>query len=120
MLHKIKQLIGLAPKTTLIKRHSFFNPFGPYSSTGVRRGSRQDWIVRLLVNAALTYFWFLVYPDHWIGWLIGALGVAWVGYSYWCWAAPKCNKCGERYTHQGGCEYDEFFRKYEARGWYAL
>lgn len=124
---KLLQLVGIAPKTHLMTRSGMFNPFGHYSATGVKRGSRWVWFRWILLGTMFGLLFFACLQQgmpeleiicavfEFIGFSIGAS-------SYQEWAQPACTECGERgrVLHSPDCSYDAWFRHGEKHGMWEL
>jgi len=122
---KVLQLVGLRVKTYEIKPSATFNPFGAYSATGVRRGSRWPWIKWMLVTFSFALLiLFVLQPltvaGTWVGMGLESISCVIAMYRFVNWADPKCAVCGYRTLHTGDCSYADWFRRRYAQGMYEL
>jgi hypothetical protein len=117
---RMQQFLGLKAKLHTVKRSGTFNPFGRYSKTGVKRGSRRTWLCWLLVSCILALMsWsasFRIGLWAFSGVVLFSLSWTWCLNRYLIWACPACKTCGQWALHAKTCSYDARFRRWEAMG----
>lgn len=125
MLSYLRMWFNISPKMYRMKRRATLNPFGSFSSTGVRRGSRVEWTTAFLsLLLSFSLFVLFLHLSLWVVSIItfvAAMAFAgWFSAAYYVWSCPHCEECDCRTTHLADCAYDARFRRYETMGMWLL